>query len=45
MRITIIGAGFSGSTLATLLASDSKGAAEVCLVGVEETFARGVAYG
>ena len=45
MRITIIGAGFSGSTLATLLASDSNGAAEVCLVGVEETFARGVAYG
>ena len=45
MRITIIGAGFSGSTLATLLASDSDESIEVCLVGVEETFARGVAYG
>ena len=45
MRITIIGAGFSGSTLATLLASDSDDSTEVCLVGVEETFARGVAYG
>ena len=44
MRITIIGAGFSGSTLATLLVSEDE-ATEVCLVGVEETFARGVAYG
>lgn len=45
MRITIVGAGFSGSTLATLLASTEDGAPEVCLVGVGETFARGVAYG
>lgn len=45
MRITIIGAGFSGSTLATLLASEEDNATEVCLVGVEDTFARGVAYG
>ncbi|MEL1263325.1 FAD/NAD(P)-binding protein [Pseudoxanthomonas putridarboris] len=45
MRITIIGAGFTGGTLATLLASDSDETTEVCLVGVEETFARGVAYG
>jgi len=45
MRITIIGAGFSGGTLATLLASENDGATEVCLVGVPETFARGVAYG
>ena len=45
MRITIIGAGFSGSTLATLLASENDTATEVCLVGVEDTFARGVAYG
>ena len=45
MRITIIGAGFSGSTLATLLASGNDETTEVCLVGVEETFARGVAYG
>lgn len=45
MRITIIGAGFSGNTLATLLASESQTANEVCLVGVDETFGRGVAYG
>lgn len=45
MRITIIGAGFSGSTLATLLASTDETATEVCLVGVDETFGRGVAYG
>jgi uncharacterized NAD(P)/FAD-binding protein YdhS len=45
MRITIIGAGFSGSTLATLLASEDDTTTEVCLVGVENTFARGVAYG
>lgn len=45
MRITIIGAGFSGSTLATLLASEGEEAVEVCLVGVEQSFARGVAYG
>lgn len=45
MRITIIGAGFSGSTLATLLASNVETASEVCLVGVGETFGRGVAYG
>lgn len=44
MRITIIGAGFSGSTLATLLASEDE-TIEVCLVGVGDTFARGVAYG
>lgn len=45
MRITIVGAGFSGSTLATLLASTRDDAPDVCLVGVEESFARGVAYG
>ncbi len=45
MRITIIGAGFSGSTLATLLASETDAAMEVCLVGVDESFGRGVAYG
>jgi uncharacterized NAD(P)/FAD-binding protein YdhS len=45
MRITIIGAGFTGGTLATLLASENDKTTEVCLVGVEETFARGVAYG
>lgn len=45
MRITITGAGFSGSVLATQLASTEEGAPEVCLVGVGDTFARGVAYG
>lgn len=45
MRIAIVGAGFSGSTLATLLASTEEGAPEVCLAGVEESFGRGVAYG
>ncbi len=45
MRIAIVGAGFSGNTLATLLASAEATAPEVCLVGVDETFARGVAYG
>lgn len=45
MRITVIGAGFSGSTLATLLASTRDDAPDVCLVGVEESFARGIAYG
>ncbi|WP_202839534.1 FAD/NAD(P)-binding protein [Luteimonas saliphila] len=45
MRITIIGAGFSGSTLATLLASPRDDAPEVCLVGTPATFGSGVAYG
>lgn len=49
MRITIIGAGFSGSTLATLLAvphqEGNASAPEICLVGVEESYGRGVAYG
>ena len=35
MRITIIGAGFSGGVLAT----------ELRLVGVADSFGRGVAYG
>ncbi|MBD9478630.1 FAD/NAD(P)-binding protein [Pseudoxanthomonas sp. PXM02] len=45
MRITIVGAGFSGSVLASQLASTEDGAPDICLVGVGETFARGVAYG
>lgn len=45
MRITIVGAGFSGSTLATLLASSQDDAPQVCLAGIGDTFARGVAYG
>lgn len=45
MRITIIGAGFSGTTLASLLASPRDDAPEVCLVGTPATFGSGVAYG
>lgn len=45
MRIAILGAGFAGGTLATLLASTRDDAAEVCLVGMADSFARGVAYG
>lgn len=45
MRITIVGAGFSGSVLAAQLAATEEGAPEICLVGVGDTFARGVAYG
>ena len=45
MRITIIGAGFSGSVLATELATPNDSDLDVCLVGVRETFGRGVAYG
>lgn len=45
MRITIIGAGFTGSLLATLLASSRDDAPDVALVGVAESHGRGVAYG
>lgn len=45
MRITIIGAGFSGTALACRLASTRDDAHEVCLVGAPATFGRGVAYG
>lgn len=51
MRITVIGAGFSGSALANELlavhsSTDVAGTQiEVCLVGVPETYGRGVAYG
>ena len=45
MRITIIGAGFSGSTLATELATSYDTDVEVYLVGAPATFGRGVAYG
>lgn len=45
MRITIIGAGFSGNALAQLLASTRDDAHEVCLVGAAATFGSGVAYG
>lgn len=45
MRITIIGAGFSGSALALQLAATRDDAIETCLVGMPGTFGRGVAYG
>ncbi len=45
MRITIIGAGFSGSVLATELARGAPAGTELYLVGVPESYGRGVAYG
>ncbi|TDK27439.1 pyridine nucleotide-disulfide oxidoreductase [Luteimonas aestuarii] len=45
MRITIIGAGFSGCALALQLADTRDDAVEVCVAGVPATFGRGVAYG
>lgn len=45
MRITIVGAGFSGATLATALATSRDTDVDVCLVGVASNFGCGVAYG
>lgn len=45
MRITIIGAGFSGGTLATQLAATAADVLEVILVGQGDTLGRGLAYG
>lgn len=45
MRITIIGAGFSGGVLATELARHAPADTDIRLVGVAESFGRGVAYG
>ncbi|MBD9370434.1 FAD/NAD(P)-binding protein [Xanthomonas sp. XNM01] len=45
MRITIIGAGFSGSVLATELARGAAAGTELYLVGVPDSYGRGVAYG
>ncbi|MFC3552461.1 FAD/NAD(P)-binding protein [Lysobacter cavernae] len=45
MRITIIGAGFSGCALATELARNAGAAVDICLVGVADSYGRGVAYG
>lgn len=45
MRIAIVGAGFSGSTLATELATPYDTDLEVYLVGAPATFGSGVAYG
>lgn len=45
MRITIVGAGFSGSALASELARHAGPGVELCLVGQPESYGRGVAYG
>jgi len=45
MRITIIGAGFSGNVLATELARLAPVGTDLCLVGNTDGFGRGVAYG
>ncbi|KAF1685079.1 pyridine nucleotide-disulfide oxidoreductase [Pseudoxanthomonas broegbernensis] len=45
MRITIIGAGFSGSVLATELARNAPPGVDLCLVGLADGYGRGVAYG
>lgn len=45
MRITIVGAGFSGGVLATELARHAAPGTEIHLVGVPDSFGRGVAYG
>ena len=45
MRISIIGAGFSGCALATELARAAPEGVDIQLVGVPDSFGRGVAYG
>ena len=45
MRITIVGAGYTGSTLATELATSRDTELDVCLVGTPGNFGGGVAYG
>lgn len=45
MRITIVGAGFSGSALARELVGQAGPGVELCLVGIGESYGRGVAYG
>ena len=45
MRITIIGAGFSGGVLATELMRHAAQSTELRLVGVADSGGRGVAYG
>ncbi len=45
MRISIIGAGFSGCALATELARAAPQGVDIQLVGVADTYGRGVAYG
>ena len=45
MRITIVGAGFTGSVLAIELARSAASGVDVCLAGIAGNYARGVAYG
>jgi uncharacterized NAD(P)/FAD-binding protein YdhS len=45
MRITIVGAGFSGSALASELARQAGPGVELCLIGMADSYSRGVAYG
>lgn len=45
IRITIVGAGYTGSTLATELATSRDTELDVCLVGTPGNFGGGVAYG
>ncbi|TWT22254.1 pyridine nucleotide-disulfide oxidoreductase [Luteimonas marina] len=45
MRITIIGAGFSGVALAAALKRSAPAGTTVCLVGVDGNYGGGVAYG
>jgi uncharacterized NAD(P)/FAD-binding protein YdhS len=45
MRISIIGAGFSGCALATELARAAPPGVDIRLVGAPDSFGRGVAYG
>lgn len=45
MRITIVGAGFTGTTLATALATSYDTDVDLCLVGAPGNFGCGVAYG
>jgi uncharacterized NAD(P)/FAD-binding protein YdhS len=45
MRITIVGAGFTGSVLAIELARSAASGVDVCLAGIPGNYARGVAYG
>lgn len=45
MRITIVGAGYAGSTLATELATSFDTHIDICLVGAPGNFGGGTAYG
>lgn len=45
MRITIVGAGFTGSVLAIELARSAASGVDVCLAAIAGNYARGVAYG